>query len=291
MAITLPIRKRITKLKERFESLKVGKDSLLKIIDETEISESVYNSNSIENSTLTLKETEKILLDQEISRNINIREIFEAKNLAQIIEYLRDKSKNSELNEETILFLHKVLMGNINDKIAGRFRNSDEYVQVGLHIGFPPERIKNSINEILAKYNSDNETYFLDKIAKFHLDFEAIHPFLDGNGRLGRVIINYQLNHLGFPSIIVRDKGKEKYYKAFNEYNDSKNTKLMEKIISLFLVESLHKRIAYLEGSEILNLVDYAHKFNKNIVSTLNSAKRQTIPAFRENGVWKIANI
>lgn len=289
MATIYTIRKRIRELKKEFEVLKTGKEALLKIINEAEIPESVYNSNSIENSTLTLKETEKILLEMEVSRNISVREIFEAKNLARVIEYVCTKSGEGELTQELILLLHQMLIGNINETISGRFRNRDEYVRVGLHIGSPPKKIEQSIKDILVEYNSENEVYSLDKIAKFHLDFEAIHPFNDGNGRIGRVIINYQLSRLGFPMIIVRDKEKKGYYTAFNEYNDHKITKNMEKLIALGVMESLHKRIVYLRGSEIENLTTYCKRSGKNVSSMLNSAKRQTIFAFREKGIWKVS--
>ena len=141
-----------------------------------------------------------------------------------------------------------MLMGNIKDAIAGRFRAKGEYVRVGTHIAPAPEHVERMMEAILLEFSSDHINYFADKIAKFHLDFETVHPFCDGNGRIGRVIINYQLARLGFPNIIIRDKEKLLYYRAFGEYKDSKNTKIMEKIITLALTESLHKRIAYLQG-------------------------------------------
>jgi ribosomal protein L17 len=105
---------------------------------------------------------------------------------------------------------------------------------------------------------------------------------------MGRVIINYQLGRLGFPNVIIRDKEKQIYYKSFGEYKDSKKTRTMEKIITLALTESLHKRIAYLQGDKISTLADYAKAQKKSINTLLNAARRQTIPAFREKGVWKI---
>ena len=181
-----------------------------------------------------------------------------------------------------------MLMDNINDVIAGRFRKKGEYVRVGTHIAPAPEHVERMIEEIILDYSADHSAYFTDKIARFHLDFETIHPFNDGNGRMGRVIINYQLGRLGFPNVIIRDKEKQIYYKSFGEYKDSKKTRTMEKIITLALTESLHKRIAYLQGDKIITLADYAKASKKSVNALLNAARRQTIPAFREKGVWKI---
>lgn len=289
MAIYLSVKQRIQKLKEVYDRLRPGKESLLTLLDETELPENVYNSNAIENSTLTLRETERILLDLEVSRKITVRQVFEAKNLGRVIEYKKNKAQEQELSLEMILFLHKMLMSGISDDIAGRFRKENEYVRIGTFIAIPPEHVEKRMKEILIEYTSNFSSYFLDKIAKFHLDFETIHPFNDGNGRLGRVLMNYQLMRLGFPRIIIRQKERNKYYKAFEIYRNDKKTKLMENVISLALIESLHKRITYLKGETIIPLSDYVHNQHKRPPAVFNAALRQTIPAFREKGVWKIS--
>jgi len=289
MSTTSPIITRIQALKKVYEALKKGKDSLLVLLDEAEIAENVYNSNAIENSTLTLKETEKILLQMEVSRNVSMREVFEAKNLATVTEYIREKAATQELSSELILLLHKMLIGNINDNIAGRYRQTGEYVRVGTHIAPPPEHIETMMEVTMQNFTSDLQSFFVDKIAKFHLDFETIHPFNDGNGRIGRVIINYQMLRLGFPPIIIRNKEKQIYYEALRNYNDNKNTKGMEKVFTLALTESLHKRIAYLKGEQIIPLAEYTKQQSVSAPALLNAARRQNIPAFREKGVWKIS--
>ena len=290
MHISKNVQDRIKKLKKEYDSLKVKKESLLDIIFEAELPESVYNSNAIENSTLSISETEKILLDMEVSRNVSVREIFEAKNLATVFGYIKEKVKNNNINKELILLLHKMLISNINEDIAGRFRKQNEYVRVGTHIAPAPEHIEIMMDSLLSDYSSYTEEYFIDRIAKFHLEFETIHPFCDGNGRIGRVLINYQLMQHGFPPIIIRDKEKSFYYKSFGEYRNSnkKNISGLDKILSLALLESLHKRIAYLSGKKIVRVSDYAKNKKDSINAILNKAKRQTIPAFREKGVWKI---
>ncbi len=288
MATNNPSKKRLQELKTEYDSLRKDKESLLAMVDGAEIPEAVYNSNAIENSTLTLKETEKILLDMKVSRDVSVREVFEAKNLARVTDYIRTKSQEGEINKETILLLHQMLIGGINDQIAGRFRTKGEYVRVGTHIAPAPEQVERLIDEMLLAYTSELTSYFLDKIGKFHLVFETIHPFNDGNGRIGRVIINYQLARLGFPSVIIRDREKKDYYKTFSDYRDSKNTKTIEKILLIGLMESLHKRLAYLKGEIIIPLADYTKKHSLSGPALSNAARRQKIPAFREKGVWKI---
>ena len=289
MATSSSDKRYIQTLKSQYNKLRKNKEALLKLIDEAEIPEGVYNSNAIENSTLTLKETEKILLEMDLARRIDLREVFEAKNLARVMTYIRTKSRLSKLDRKMILLLHQMLIGGINDSFAGRFRKKGEYVRVGSHIAPSPEKIERMIRLILLGYSSDRKRYFLDKIAKFHLDFETIHPFCDGNGRIGRVLINWQLIKLGYPSIIIRNKDKSEYYQAFGEYHFGiRNTKIMEHVVSLALMEAFHKRITYLEGATIIPLAQYAKMRKKPVSGLLNAARRQTIPAFREKGVWKI---
>ena len=128
-------------------------------------------------------------------------------------------------------------------------------------------------------------------LAYIHYQFIRIHPFNDGNGRIGRVLMNLQIQKLGFPGVIIRNKEKSDYYDSFDVYRDNKITKLMEKILALSLAESLHKRITYLKGEVIISLSEYSKKKGKRGSALLNAAKRQTIPAFREKGVWKISSL
>lgn len=288
MAINKGIQERIDELKRQYDKLRSGKEALLDVLSEAEVPEAVYNSNAIENSTLTISETEKILLNLEVSRNVSIREVFETKNLAQVYEYIKNKVSVKIVDKELILLLHKMLIGNIDESIAGRFRKQSEYVRVGTHVAPAPEHIEAMLDSALLGYSGNNIDYFLERIAKFHLDFEHVHPFNDGNGRIGRVLINYQLMQLGFAPIIVRDKEKKAYYDSFGEYRDKRRANGMERVLSVALLESLQKRITYMKGEKIVRLSDYAKKHKLSSSVLLNKAKRQTIPAFREKGVWKI---
>ncbi|MFH1946621.1 MAG: Fic family protein [Candidatus Magasanikbacteria bacterium] len=288
MTKTLNIFNKINFLRKRYYNATSGKEALIQIISETETAEQVYNSNAIENSTLTLEETEKILLQIDLDRFISEREMFEAKNLARVVSYIDKRAKEQELNLEMILFLHKMLISNIRDDVAGRFRKDNEFVRVGNHIAPNPKEILDRLKKMLIEYNSASQENIIRRIAKLHLTFEYIHPFIDGNGRIGRVINNYLLIREGFVSINIKFIDRKSYYEAFREFDTNGKTSIMEQIVGRALTNSYHKRLAYLEGKKIITLADYAKKNKISHSNLLNKANRQTIEAFLEKNIWKI---
>ena len=280
---------KIRALRLEYERLRGAHNDLLKMIAESELPEMVYNSNAIENSTLTLKETEKILLAQALMREVSLRETYEATNLARVIKYLWTRP-NYELTVENFELLHQMLLGGINDNYAGRIRKTGEYVRVGWHVAPPPEQVKQMLENLINQYNSDDDKYFLEKIAEFHLQFETIHPFCDGNGRMGRLIINLQFAALGYPPVIIQNKGKrEEYYPIFDEWRSKHKSDKFADYLYLAISESFNKRLAYLRSNEIVKLSEYAKNNNVSAALVTNAAKRQTIPAFRQEAVWRIA--
>ncbi|MFA6047776.1 MAG: Fic family protein [Parcubacteria group bacterium] len=288
MTKTLNVYNKISFLRERYYKASIGKEALIKLIAETEIAEQVYNSNAIENSTLTLEETEKILLQIDLDRYITEREIFEAKNLARVVSYISKRAKEQELALEVILSLHKMLISNIRDDIAGRFRRDNEFVRVGNYIAPGPQEVLGRLEKMLNEYNAESHENIIKRIARLHLAFEHIHPFCDGNGRIGRVINNYLLMREGFVPINIKFIDRKKYYEAFKEFDVKGATAVMEEIVGKALTNSYYKRLAYLEGKEIITLADYAKKNKISHSNLINKAGRQTIEAFLEKGIWKI---
>lgn len=288
MAKTHSIFNQIKTLRERYFKAKQGKESVLSLISEAEIPELVYNSNAIENSTLSLSETEKILLQIDLDRFITERELFETKNLARVVAYIETLSKEKELTLETMLLLHRMLMSNINDEIAGRFREKNELVRVGTYIAPNPKEVKKLLENMLVHFYSSINENIIKKLARFHLTFEHIHPFIDGNGRIGRVLNNYLLLREGFVPINLKFIDRAKYYEAFKEFDEKDKTEIMELLIGKALTMSYHKRLAYLENKEIITLSAYSKKSKISHSNLLNKANRQTIEAFTEKGIWKI---
>ena len=288
MAKTPATFNKVNVLRERYYKASTGKDALIKLIAEAEVAEQVYNSNAIENSTLTLEETEKILLQIDLDRFITEREIFEAKNLARVVSYIDKRAKEQELTLEVMLSLHKMLIGNIRDDIAGRFRKDDERVRVGSHIAPAPNEILERLEKMLSEYNASSHESIIKRIARLHLAFEYTHPFIDGNGRIGRVLNNYVLIREGYVPINIKFIDRQKYYDAFRDFDTDGSTDIMEEIVGRALTNSYHKRLAYLESTRIVTLVDYAKENKLSHSNLINKATRQTIEAFLEKGVWKI---
>lgn len=281
-------RDRINSLSEEYRKLAARHKEAIKELTISELPEMVYNSNAIENSTLTLEDTEDILIRNQIHTDHEIREIYEAKNLASAIEYLMDNPEK-KISVELILKLHKTLLANIRDDIAGRFRSGKEWVRVGTHIGANPEFANSLMYELVEKYNFSTDEYFLEKIAYFHAEFENIHPFGDGNGRIGRLITNEQLDMLGLPPIIIPNKSKfDEYYPALDEYVKTGKIDKLTELFAGLLTEALYRRIAKLTAKKIIPVADWAKNNNINLQSAINKANRGTIPAFRARGHWMI---
>ena len=281
---------RIEQLQARYLELVSKNSQAIRDIAITEIPEMVYNSNAIENSTLTLEDTEDILIRDAIKKDQNIREIYEAKNLAKVTKYLLD-NPDQMLDTELVLRLHGMLLANIRDDWAGRFRQGKEWARVGNHMGANPDFVSGLMSDLVQNYHDNDKTYFLDKIAWFHAEFETIHPFPNGNGRIGRVLINQQLMALGYPPIIVPNKGKQTdYYPAFTTYSTNGKYDEFTNLFASLLIESLYRRITILSTARIIRLSKWSKDNNVSPHIASNKARRGTIPAFRQRGVWMIAS-
>lgn len=280
---------RIAILSAQYKELIANNEDAIRQIAIAEIPEMVYNSNAIENSTLTLKDTEDILLRDSIKKDHDIREIYEAKNLAKITQNLLDNSAVL-LDTKLILKLHKTLLSGISDDWAGRFRSGKEWVRIGTHVGANPDFVPGLVSDLLNDYHGLNNRYFLESIAWFHAEFETIHPFNDGNGRLGRVLINQQLMNLGYPPIIIPNKGKHtNYYPAFDSYRVTAKYDAFTELFAGLLIESLYKRITLLSAPKVITVSAWAKANNVAGNIAANKASRGTIPAFRMREKWTIA--
>lgn len=279
---------RIDSLSERYRELAERYPDALTQIALAEIPEAVHQSNAIENSTLTLEDTERILVGALPSASHELREVFEASNLARVTNDLLGAAE--PLTIELILRWHRELLTGIRDDTAGRFRRDGEWVRVGIHLGANPAFVPELIEQALARHRDGPPEGILERIAWFHCEFEVIHPFVDGNGRIGRVLINHQLLHAGLPPVIVRARTRRsEYYPALDAYARTERHDGMTRLLALLVIEALHKRMALLSSRDIVPLAEWARASGIRGNVAANKAKRQTIPAFRLRDRWMIA--
>lgn len=279
---------RIDAVVTQYRAATAGHEAALEQIALAELAESVQQSNAIENSTLTLDDTERILAGLTPLKGDDLREVYEAKNLAAVTEDLL--ANNAPLTVDVMLRWHAMLLAGIRDDVAGRFRKGDEWVRVGGHLGANPAFIADLVDEALSRFQTDDRMPELERIAWFHCEFEIIHPFVDGNGRIGRMLINKQLQDIGLPPIIVRARNRHiDYYPQLEQYAKTSDRGGMTRLLAMLLLESLHKRIAFLTSRRIIPLADWARAAGISGASATNKAKRQTVPAFRTRDRWMIA--
>lgn len=125
----------------------------------------------------------------------------------------------------------------------GKFRNVPVKILGTDAVLSEPYLIKPNIEDLLSWYEHENTISIIEKIALFHLKFESIHPFIDGNGKTGRLILNFELMKNGFVPINIKFKDRRKYYDAFKPYNENKDSSLMIDLICDYSIEELSKYI------------------------------------------------
>lgn len=210
---TLALNKKLETIKKNFQKeWDAYPESIKQKVKEQLAVSFTYNTNAIEGSTITLEETREIIEDK-IAPNKPLREIKETENHAKI--FLKMLEKKEAFTEELILQWHKGIFGETKSDIAGRYR--DYLVRVGNYRAPDWQDIKKLMENFITEVKKDEKTNPVILAAKAHYQFEKIHPFGDGNGRIGRLIINYILWHNNYPMLIIEYKKRRSYYKALQK--------------------------------------------------------------------------
>lgn len=184
------------------------------------ITRSTYHSNGIEGSTLTYAETYAILYNDNSFKiqGKEPREIYEAINHKKTLEVVFDNLKeNADFDERFIKKLNETINKDIKDTEG--YRTVQVFIRGSEHIPPAPEKIPNLMTYFVYNYTHDEEDIFT-KIARYHIEFEKIHPFEDGNGRTGRLLLNYELLKNNIPPVVISKEERVKYFE-FLRNNDS----------------------------------------------------------------------
>lgn len=206
--------------------------------------EYTYNSNAIEGNTLTLRETDLVLRGLTIDQK-PLKDHMEAVGHKEAFEYVSELVKERALLSESIIkqIHYLVLADKTEDR--GVYRRIPVRIMGAQHEPVQPYLIVPRMEQLLHEYEESTE-HIVTKLAKFHIEFEAIHPFIDGNGRTGRLLVNLELMKAGFPPIDIKFTDRLTYYKAFDDYHVNHSLKTMEDLFAGYINKRLDEYLAML---------------------------------------------
>jgi len=207
------INKKFETIKKNFESewRKIPESAKEKELEEISIA-FTYNTNAIEGSTITLEEVREIIHDK-ISPNKPLRDVKETEAHSRV--FLQMLKRNEKITKELLLQWHQNIFGETKFDIAGRFR--DYLVRVGLHLAPDWQDVENLMKDFVEFIDKNKKMNPVELAGRAHYQFEKIHPFGDGNGRIGRLLMNFILWHNGYPMLIIEYKKRKSYYKALQK--------------------------------------------------------------------------
>ncbi|MFA4819914.1 MAG: Fic family protein [Candidatus Aenigmatarchaeota archaeon] len=200
------------------------------------VTQFTYNTNAIEGSTLSLQDTSMILFEKTVPKGKSLKEISEAQNHKDAFDLMLHYK--GDITTRLVLRIHKVLMHNILWKYAGAFRDVSVYIRGASVKPPPPEKVEQEFKQLTIWYRRNKKKYHPIVVAALmHHGFESIHPFRDGNGRVGRLILNFILRKNGFPLIDIKYKDRESYYAALSKADEG-NLKPLTDLIIKYIKES-----------------------------------------------------
>lgn len=207
--------------------------------------EFTYNSNAIEGNTLTLRETDLVLRGLTIGQK-PLKDHMEAVGHKEAFEFISKLTKDNVPMSETIIKqIHYLVLADKKDD-RGVYRRVPVRIMGAKHEPVQPYLIQPKMEQLIADFAKSTE-HIVMKLARFHIEFEDIHPFIDGNGRTGRLLVNLELMKAGFPPIDIKFTDRIQYYNAFDEYYGKNNLAAMERLFARYINERLDMYLQMLE--------------------------------------------
>ena len=207
--------------------------------------EFTYNSNAIEGNTLTLRETDLVLRGLTIDRK-PLKDHMEAVGHKEAFDYVRELVKEQvPMSESIIKQIHYLVLADKKDD-RGVYRRVPVHIMGAQHEPVQPYLIQPKMEQLMIDYGSSTE-HIVTKLARFHIEFEGIHPVIDGNGRTGRLLVNLELMKAGYPPIDIKFTDRIAYYNAFDEYHVKHDLSAMEKLFAGYVNERLDTYLQMLQ--------------------------------------------
>jgi Fic family protein len=191
------------------------------------IIEWTYNSNAIEGNTLTLSETKVVLENGITIKGKPLKDHLETINHKEAIEYIEDLIRNNvTLSEYDIKSLHYLILKEIDSINAGKYRSENVFISGAKHV--PPiyMNVPYEMQKLIAKYQGWKDLHPVVRACFLHGEFVKIHPFVDGNGRTARLLLNFELIQSGYPPVVIKTENRADYYDVLdkahttNDYTD-----------------------------------------------------------------------
>lgn len=202
-------------------------------LNEEFIVEYTYNSNAIEGNTLTLRETDLVLRGLTIDQK-PLKDHMEAVGHKEAFDFVSDLVKdNVPISESIIKQIHYLVLADKKED-RGVYRRIPVHIIGAQHEPVQPYLIEPKMEQLLYDFAASTE-HIVTKLARFHIEFEGIHPFIDGNGRTGRLLVNLELMKAGFPPIDIKFTDRIAYYRAFDEYHVKHNLSAMENLFAGYI--------------------------------------------------------
>lgn len=268
MIIDKDLYERISRKKKGLDSLRpLPKPALDKLKGNFSI-ELAYNSNAIEGNTLTLRETRLVIEEGMTIKGKPLREHFEAINHQKAFMYVESIMQEKYLSEDMIKGLHKIILSEINNEYAGRYR--DVNVTITGAVKTPPrfEKVPERMREFVQHINSNpDKLNDIELAAMMHYMFVEIHPFIDGNGRCARLLMNLFLMSHGYPITLVLKMDRMKYYDRLKkaDQGDAKPFidfigRNVERSLDLYL-DSFEKGSGFISLAEAAKGTSYSQEY------------------------------
>lgn len=238
----------VDQLKNKLASLRPLNETELKRLREQFMVENTYDSNAIEGNTLTLRETALVLQEGITIAEKPIRDHLEAIGHKDAFEYIIAlASEKSPLTERVIKQVHSLVLMN-DAQNRGVYRSVPVMIVGATHEPPQPYLVPVQMEALISDYDGMKQRmHIIEAIAELHLRFEGIHPFIDGNGRTGRLILNLELIKAGYLPVNIKFADRRKYYDCFDSYFTNGHTPdMLSALIAGYEAEELRKYIAML---------------------------------------------
>ena len=208
-------------------------DGEISRLNEEFIIEYTYNSNAIVGNTLSLRENDLVLRGLTIVQK-PLKDHMEAVGHKEAFDFVSELVKNNvPISESVIKQIHYLVLADKKDD-RGVYRKIPVRIMGAKHEHVQPYLIEPRMKQLLQDFNESTE-HIVTKLARFHIEFESIHPFIDGNGRTGRLLVNLELMKVGFPPIDIKFSDRIAYYNAFDEYHVKHNLSAMENLFAGYI--------------------------------------------------------